>query len=122
MYTPDNKFISASDHKDRVPRLRKLPESDFVLSCSWDATIKLWDRRNLKLIRTFISQQQNSAKNALEILSNDSFACGSPNGIAFWSIYNETEIKSINVNSPVYSLKMITNDILSSGQEDGTVK
>ena len=121
MHMPDNTVLTTSGHKDRVPRLRKFPNSDLVLTCSFDSTIKLWDERNLTLMRTFVNQL-NSSKNALEILSNETFACGSPNGIAFWSIYNETEIKSIDAGSTVYSLKMITNGILGSGQADGTVK
>ncbi len=100
-------------------RLKKFPNSDLLISCSWDSTIKLWNKRNLTLLRTYVSQQAI----ALEVFKNgESFVSSSTNGITFWSIYNETKLRTINASSAVISLKMINKEILASGQADGTVK
>jgi len=73
-YTPDNKVFTVSAHKDRLTRLKTFPNSDLALSCSWDGEIKLWNAADLSLLRTYKTLEQ---ENALEILSNESFACGS---------------------------------------------
>ena len=118
MHTPYDGIITAHSHMDRVLRLKKFPNSDLLISCSWDSTIKLWNKRNLTLLRTYESQQTI----ALEVLNGESFASGSSNDITFWSIHNETKLRTINANSSVISLKMISKEILASGQADGTIK
>ena len=39
MHTPYDGIITAHSHTDRVLRLKKFPNSDLLISCSWDSTI-----------------------------------------------------------------------------------
>jgi WD40 repeat protein/uncharacterized caspase-like protein len=52
-------FLSVIGHRAEIRSLRYNWESNFIITASPDSTVKIWNSRNLNLVRTIHTQQQN---------------------------------------------------------------
>jgi WD40 repeat protein len=101
-------------HWSYIWRIRPSPfNSDYVATCSGDATVKIWYPFNWTLIRTY--SQHSSQVFALEWLDNDTIASAGSydQTIKIWSLSSgqtKTTIKTLK-SGYVYSLKFLNNNI-----------
>ena len=133
VYSKEGQFVylQGNEHSNRVRRLKTLPHVHFFASCSWDSSIKLWDKKSLSYIGDFSIQRNNVSVNALELIDNETIVGGYSDGhIIIWHItFNNNSntlvqtqpIKILNTPSMVLSLKVLPKNFLASGHEDGRV-
>jgi WD40 repeat protein len=101
-------------HSSWIWRIRPSPfNSDYVATCSGDATVKIWNSFNWTLIRTY--SQHVYGVYAFEWLDKDTIAsAGSSDGtIKIWSISSGQTKRTIQTNGNVlvWSLKLLNNNI-----------
>ncbi|MEX1241659.1 MAG: hypothetical protein WEB30_18190, partial [Cyclobacteriaceae bacterium] len=72
----------APAHSDRITSIDYSPSKPIIATCSWDATVKLWDAEGMKLLATIISIGSNDHI----IITPDNYYYGTKsalNGIGF---------------------------------------
>ncbi len=100
-------------HSNGIRQIKPSPiNNNFVATCSWDATIKIWNSLDWTLIRTY--SQHSDQVYALEWLDKDTLASGGDtNGtIKIWFLKTGQTKRTIQTNaSYVLSLKLLNTNI-----------
>ncbi len=114
-------------HLSTIHRIKQSPfntNTNFVATCSWDTTVKIWNvytSFNWTLFRTY--SNHSSSIYALEWLDNDTLASGgySDQTIQIWSLTTGQTYRTINTNGNLNSLKLFNNKIhLAAGVYGGS--
>ncbi len=110
-------------HTNDINRIKQSPyNNDFVATCSFDLTVKIWNISNSSswtLIRTYTNHTQ--AVFGLEWINEDTIASGSDDKtIKIWSISTGQTKLSTNTAAKVYSLKLL-NDSFACGLGNGNI-
>ena len=101
-------------HSSYVNRIKQSPfdNSNYVATCSNDASVKIWNSYDWTLVQTYASH--NSYVYTVEWLDRDTLASsGAFDGtIKIWSLSSGLTKRTINTNGEgVYSLKLLNNQI-----------
>jgi WD40 repeat protein len=109
---------SVQAHSSYIWRIKQSPfniNTNYVATCSWDKTVKIWNVSssfNLTLIRTY--SQHLSEVYGLEWLDNDTLASAGvyDQTIKLWSMATGQTKRTIQTNSSnVFSLKLLNTNI-----------
>jgi WD40 repeat protein len=105
-----------------IRQIKQSPFNNYVATCSWDATIKIWNSLDWTLIRTY--SQHSSNIYAFEWLDKDTLASTGylDNEFKLWSPTTGQTKRTIQTNGYVLSLKMLNTNIhLAAGLESGDI-
>jgi WD40 repeat protein len=111
-------------HSQAINHIKQSPyNNDFVATCSWDSTVKIWkisNPYNWCLIRNYTGHTKEVL--GLEWINEDTIASGGYETIKIWLI-NTAETKlTINTGDVVYSLKLFRNSFyLACGLQSGKI-
>ncbi len=113
------KFIG---HEYYVKSISFSNDNSKIASGSWDKTIKIWDLKTKEELFTF--QGHKEVVFSLSFSPNDKYLISGSidNHVKVWNVELKTEIFSFNVNSNVYSLAFISNEIFITAGQDGYLK
>jgi WD40 repeat protein len=111
-------------HTDRINTLAITPNGKYLISGSHDNTVKLWDIKSNKEIRTFYS---DSAVQAVVVMPNGkNIIVGSSSGtIIMWDIESGKELKSwLGHKKDIKLMKLLSNGkyLLSVASYDSKIK
>jgi WD40 repeat protein len=125
IYNQNSLVNSFQAHSDRIYRIKQSPfNTNYVATCSWDATVKIWNVSssfNWTLITTY--SQHSYGPYGLEWLDNDTLASGSTDKtIKLWSPTTGQTKLTIQTNQSVNSLTMLNTNIhLAAGLSYGDI-
>ncbi len=110
-------------HTKEINRIKQSPyNNDFVATCSYDYSVKIWNRSNSSswtLIRTYTNHTQ--AVLGLEWINEETIASGSDDKtIKIWSISTGQTKLTISHVAKVFSLKLL-NYSLACGLGNGNI-
>lgn len=114
---------SLAGHIDRVSCLTVSPSGQTLISGSKDCTIKFWDLRKKKIVRTFGGQFDDHLSEITNLaISPDNqilLSCDRDNSLKVWDINHARMLKNISFSADVTSLAIHPNGQLfcSSGLE-----
>jgi WD40 repeat protein len=119
-----NSFQAHTDAINRIKQSPFLNNTDYVSTCSYDRTVKIWylsNPYNWSLIRNYTDHTQ--AVLGLEWINEDTIASGGYDyTIKIWSIKTAETKLTIYAGDVVYSLKLLTNGFyLASGLGSGKI-
>jgi WD40 repeat protein len=114
-------------HTEVIHHIKQSPfvhTTDYVATCSKNTTVKIWyisNPSNWTLIRSY--SNHSDAVYGLEWISEGTIASGAyDNTIKIWSIFSGETLRTINPNSDVRSLKLLSNGhYLASGLDTGQI-
>ncbi len=114
-------------HTNQIRRIKQSPfNSNYVATCSWDKTVKIWDisscwNANWSLIQTYTNHTDFVL--GLEWINQDTIASGSDDDtIQIWSIKMVQPKLTISSGDFVYSLKLLSNGFhLACGLYNGNI-
>jgi WD40 repeat protein len=117
IYNQDSLVKSFQAHSNAICRIKQSPfntNTNYVATCSWDKTVKIWNVSssfNWTLITTY--SQHSSPVRALEWLDKDTLASAdnSVQSIKLWSPTTGQTKLTIEPNQDVYSLKLLNTNI-----------
>jgi len=90
-------------------------------SCSYDKTVKLWNKHNGELLRTIIGHE--GWVYSVAFASNNILASGSDKTIRLWDKNTGYLLKTLEGHGHrVYQLAFDSNNLLASGSNDRTIK
>jgi WD40 repeat protein len=109
-----NSFKAHSNSFNRIKQSPFNTKTNYVATCSYGGTVKIWNvsplSSNWTLITTY--SQHSSAVEALEWLDNDTLASGSRDKtIKLWSPTTGQTKLTIQTNEWVFSLKLLNTNI-----------
>ena len=129
MYNESFELINSFQaHSNQIRRIKQSPfNSNYVATCSWDKTVKIWDmtiscwNANWSLIQTYTNHTDFVL--GLEWIYQDTIASGSNDEtIQIWSISTGATKLSINASADVRSLKLLNNGFhLACGLSNGNI-
>jgi hypothetical protein len=103
------KFI-LTGHSDRVNGLKQITPSILASGC-WDDTVKLWNITSGQLIRTLINHTSNIDW-SVDLLNSQTLISGSwDQCIKLWNWSTGEDLSSIQTNSDIRSLAVISDNI-----------
>ncbi|MEM7594171.1 MAG: DnaJ domain-containing protein [Cyanobacteria bacterium P01_A01_bin.83] len=104
---------SLQGHSDRVTCLALSPSGQTLISGSKDQTIKFWDLRNKKLMRTFTGEFDGHLNEITTVaISPDNqilLSCDLDNSLKVWSVNHARVIKNISFSADVTCLAINPN-------------
>ena len=121
-------FIALTGHSNFVSDLSLSTDNNFLISSSWDNSLRLWSLKNGKCMKRF------SVNNKSEVFSatfaNDNrqiFSCGSDNKLSLWNTQGKFMLSSQNSNhqdwvSRVRNSPSAKNKFYASVGWDGRLK
>ena len=77
--------------------------SNEIISGSFDKTIKIWNLKEEKCIKT-LEGHTDGINNLIKLNSNEIASCSNDKTIKIWNLKNSKLIKTINYSSPIYCL------------------
>jgi WD40 repeat protein len=115
IYNQNSLLNSFKAHSGDIYKIKQSPfNKNYVATCSWDGTVKIWtvssSSFNWTLIRTY--SNHSSSVFGLEWLDNDTLASGSrDNTIQLWSPTTGQTKSIIQTIQEVFSLTMLNTNI-----------
>ena len=103
-----------------IRSIKVIPNSTKFISSSNEASIKIWNYVTGECVQS-LNGHQNCVANILLINDHKMFSCSTDNTIKLWDLNTYECLKTLNCTSPIYSLCLISNNILASGCEDGNI-
>jgi guanine nucleotide-binding protein subunit beta-2-like 1 protein len=121
-------FIALTGHTNFVSDLSLSPDNDFLISSSWDNSLRLWDLKSCKCMKIF--SVNNKSKIFSTTFANDCrqiFSCGSDKKLSLWNTQGKLMMGSQNSNhqdwvSRVRNSPSAKNKFYASVGGDGSLK
>ncbi len=99
----------------------KLIDNNTLASCSEDTTVKIWDLKSGKCLRT-LKGHSNGAL-SLQLVGENKLASGADQSIIIWDLQSGQNIRALKGHlGGVWSLQLLANGHLSSGSGDASIK
>ncbi len=99
-------------HDNAILRIKQLPNG-YVATCSYDCKVKIWNPLTWTSSLSY-ADHKNNLVYALEYLNSDLMASGDNNGtVKIWNMHTGETIKTFNLSSDVYALKVLSNNSLN---------
>lgn len=110
--------IDKNLHTDRITCMKYL-SNGYVASSSDDHTVNVWEIETWKTIRNYTDHKRTV--NSLDQIDSNTIVSGSNDGtIRIWQISTRETLIIINTIADVYSVRVLTNELVACGLRDTT--
>ena len=113
-------------HRWGVLSLAFNPEGALLASCGEDSTVRLWDVKTRKLLRTFIGHKSGISNGVFSVAfspDGKTVASSSKESVRLWNTQGEKQLRSVITHTAILGAVFSPDGkTLASGNEDNTVR